>query len=421
MKTNSLVFIATKENRNSIAALTGVLEIHPRLDDLPLYFVEEAQAPTRVPELATRSDHLVVAFSFATFGLPRTAHLVRQLRPLPNVTLIAGGPHPSGDPDGTLRLGMDAVVVGEGEIALPALLERVFADQSYADLPGTATLRRAQDAALQNGELVLNHRPPRADLNDYPPFGLRHRRIAHIELSRGCPYGCTFCQTPRFLGGKMRHRTVERVVHWIKQARKGGLRYVRFVTPNAFAYGSPDGKTLNVEAVEHLLSEVSQLLGREQVYFGSFPSDVRPEHVTEETAALIKRYCGNRHLVLGAQTGSPRLLATLHRGHTVDDVYRATEITVRAGLTPYVYFIFGLPGETEEDRRLTVQAIKDFTDMRAVIRSGVFIPLPGTPLASAPPGQVAPGLHSFLGQMAERGLQFGRWPVWAAQMAATAS
>lgn len=412
---NGLAWVVSRYNRNSIAALTGVLEAHPHLCTLPLYFLKEAQVPARVPELASQLDHLVVAFSFATLSLPRIARLVRQLRPLlspirerageggdlPNVTLIAGGPHPSGDPEGTLRLGVDAVVVGEGEVALPTLLERILAGRSYADLPGVAT--------LQYGRLVHNRRAPWANLNDYPPFGLRHGRVSHIELSRGCPYGCTFCQTPRILGGKVRHRTVETVVDWIKEARRGGYRYARFVTPNAFAYGSPDGKTPNLEAMEHLLFEVNRLLGREGVYFGSFPSEVRPENVTEEAVALVTKYAANDNLVFGVQTGSPRMLRALRRGHTIEDVYRATEITTRAGLTPILQFIFGLPGETEEDQRLTFWAIRELTAMGAVIRSNTFMPLPGSPLADALPGRIDYRTRRFLDELAGRGEQFGHW------------
>jgi B12-binding domain/radical SAM domain protein len=207
----------------------------------------------------------------------------------------------------------------------------------------------------------------------------------------------------------VRHRTVETVVHWISEARRGGYRYARFVTPNAFAYGSPDGKTLNLEAMHHLLSKVNWLLGREGVYFGSFPSEVRPENVTEEAVALVTKYAINDNLVFGVQTGSPRVLRSLRRGHTVEDVYRATEITARAGLTPILQFIFGLPGETEEDRQLTFQAIRELTAMGAVIRSNTFMPLPGSSLANAPPGRIDYRTRRFLDELAGRGEQFGHW------------
>jgi len=202
---------------------------------------------------------------------------------------------------------------------------------------------------------------------------------------------------------------VETVVDWIKEARRGGYRYARFVTPNAFAYGSPDGKTPNLEAMEHLLFEVNRLLGREGVYFGSFPSEVRPENVTEEAVALVTKYAANDNLVFGVQTGSPRMLRALRRGHTIEDVYRATEITTRAGLTPILQFIFGLPGETEEDQRLTFRAIRELTAMGAVIRSNTFMPLPGSPLADALPGRIDYRTRRFLDELAGRGEQFGHW------------
>lgn len=412
MKNNAIVFVTAKENRNSIAVLAGVLEADPVLAEVPVHFLAAGpHLSEQVGRLTDTADRVVVAFSFATLSLSEVAHQGRRLRALarPNLSLVAGGPHPSGDPEGTLRLGFDAVVLGEGERTFPAWLRRVFAGEDWRDLPGLAY-------AL-DGCLVPTGRSPWVDLNDHPPFSLRHRRLAPIEISRGCPWACTFCQTPYFLGGRMRHRRVEAVVRWMEAAQPLGYRYVRFVTPNAFAYGSADGRTPDLEAIESLLRATSRLVGKERVYFGSFPSEVRPESVTPETVALVKKYCGNRHLVFGAQTGSPRLLATLHRGHTVDDVYQAAEATVRAGLTPYLEFIFGLPGETSEDRLLTLRAIQDLTRMGGVIRSGVFIPLPGTPLASALPGRMDPELHRFLGQMAERGQQFGRWPVWVRRLA----
>jgi len=230
-----------------------------------------------------------------------------------------------------------------------------------------------------------------------------------VEISRGCPYACAFCQTPFFIGGRMRHRSVEAVTHWVKKAMEAGYSYLRFVTPDAFAYGSPDGRTPNLEAVERLLFEMNRLMGPELIYFGSFPSEVRPENVSAEALALVTRYAANDNIVFGAQTGSPRLLRELRRGHTVEDVYRAAEFTLQAGLKPIVDFMFGLPGETEEDQRLSLQLIEDLAAMGATIHSHTFMPLPGTPLADAPPGRVTPEVESILGRLSKDGLHIGQW------------
>lgn len=59
--------------------------------------------------------------------------------------------------------------------------------------------------------------------------------------------------------------------------------------------------------------------------FGNFPSEVRPDYVTVEAAKAVRPLCDNRVMAVGAQSGSPRVLRTIGRGHTVEDVYRAVE------------------------------------------------------------------------------------------------
>ena len=154
---------------------------------------------------------------------------------------------------------------------------------------------------------------------------------------------------------------------------------------------------------------MNQLMETELIYFGSFPSEVRPENVSAEALALVTRYTANDNIVFGAQTGSPRLLKGLRRGHTVEDAYRATELALQAGLKPIVGFIFGLPGETEEDQRLSLRLIEDLAAMGATIHSQAFMPLPGTPLAHAPPGSVIPEVESILGRLSKDGLHIGQW------------
>ena len=81
---------------------------------------------------------------------------------------------------------------------------------------------------------------------------------------------------------------------------------------NAFSYGSKDGRELNLSELENLLYSVKKLLGNKgRIFFGSFPSEVRPEHVTEETLLLAKQYINNDNLIIGVQTGSKSLLDSI--------------------------------------------------------------------------------------------------------------
>jgi B12-binding domain/radical SAM domain protein len=400
-----LAFVVNKHNLNSIAALTGALEADPRTRTLRLHFLwQDDRLLPRLRALAREADRLAVALSFATANLPETSELMAglgRLAPVPFV--VAGGPHSSARPAEVLGLGASAVVIGEGEEALPALLERIFGGTSPDGLPGVAVL----DAA---GELVQGPRPLPVDVDAYPPLGVEHRRFGPIEITRGCPCACAFCQTSFLFGGRMRHRSVESAVDWVRRAMEGGYSYVRFTTPNAFAYQSEDnGRTANLDAIERLLSQMAALVGSERVYFGTFPSEVGPETVTPEAVALVRRYCGNDNLIFGAQTGSDRLLQALRRNHTVADAYRAVERIVAGGLTPIVDLIFGLPGEEAEDVADTLRLMEDLVAMGAVLHTHTFMPLPGTPLESAPPGRVDPALHPILDRLASQGHQIGQW------------
>jgi B12-binding domain/radical SAM domain protein len=393
-----LIFVMEGYNRYSVAALAGIIE--QELPNLSVAFLQTRSGwDSQVRKLAAQHRRIVLAFSFMTPQLPEILPALEALQPLPeNVTLVAGGPHASGDPVGTLEMGFEVVVTGEGEVTFPALLRRILAGQAYDDVPGLTF--------LAEGKVIRNRRGPWVSLDDYPPFSIKHRKLAAIEITRAC----SFCQTPFFLGGKMRYRSVDQIVHWLKKAKEEvGMKYARFISADCFCYGSPDGRQPDLDQVEKLLRAVSGMMGRDNTFFGSFPSEVRPGSASREGIELLKKYSANDNIVIGAQSGSPRMLAAIHRGHTIEQVYETAEIVVGAGLKCLVDFIFGLPGETPEDRDLTMEAIRRLTGLGATINSHFFYPLPGTPLAHTVAGAPDPETLLFLERLTSEKLELGRW------------
>ena len=406
MAESALVFITEKYNRNSIAALSGAIEHDGRFADLAVSFVDGRGAAVHLQPLLRKYSQVVAAFSFCTPNLMEIAEVLQTLRrslsgaERTRLRLVAGGPHPSGDPEGTLDLGFECLVVGEGEDTFPELLGRMATETGYGDVSGIAY--------MEAGACTYTGRRGPVDLDRVPPFSVGYRRFGSMEITRGCPWTCRYCQTPYLFGSLRRHRSVDEVLRYAEVGKRQGLRDLRFVTPDAFAYGSQD-KHPNLEALERLLKAVGQIYGREHVYLGSFPSEVRPDTVTNEAVELVKTYAANDNLVIGAQSGSDRVLDLMHRGHRVEDVYRAVEIVTRAGLIANVDVIFGLPGETAADATLTLKMMELLTGMGARIHSHTFIPLAGTPLADAPPGTVDRETRNALGCLAGKGKQFGSW------------
>jgi len=350
-------------NRYSIAALGAVLDF----------------------DLAKKPEDGIMLYSFAS---PQAPGVFREVRSAgAESVFIAGGPHPSGRPEETLEY-FDYVVIGEGEETLPELIKVIAEGGDVSGVKGIAY--------KDNGKVVFTPKRHDVDLDRYPPF--KPPLFGPIEITRGCPWGCAYCQTPRLFGRRMRHRSVEAICKYDKYYEDK-----RLVSPNAFAYGS-DGITPDEAAVERLLRSLSG-----NIYFGTFPSEVRPEFVTPKMLELVNSYCANRELHLGGQSGSDRMLRAIHRGHTAVDVLAAVERSHDAGLTPVADFIFGLPGEREEDQRLTIDCIRAIIKEGGKVRAHYFMPLPGTELENTKPEKLSPGVEKLLGKLALGGKLTGSW------------
>jgi len=146
-----------------------------------------------------------------------------------------------------------------------------------------------------------------------------------------------------------------------------------------------------------------------RIFFGTFPSEVRPEFVTEEMLELVKQYCHNSSLSLGAQSGSQNVLDRISRGHTVEDVKCAVELCREYDLVPIVDVIFGLPGETVTDQQETLELVEFVVNKGGRIHSHYFTPLPGTPLEDAVPSPVGKDVNRTMGRLALGGKVTGVW------------
>jgi len=207
---------------------------------------------------------------------------------------------------------------------------------------------------------------------------------------------------------RFRHRSVGNVREHIRCMQRDGIRYMRFVTPTCLSYGSSD-TSVNLDAVEELLAAVREEMPDGRIYFGTFPSECRPEHISEAALRVLRKYVDNDALVIGGQSGSERLLAATHRGHGVEDVVRAVKLCVAAGFRPDVDLLLGLPGETDEDRALTVALARKLVDLGAKIHSHAFMPLPGTPLRGATPALIDAATQRALERMESSGAMHGQW------------
>jgi len=398
---NSLVFRAHHKSRYSLAALLGAIEIDERFNELHI----EAPLEKFDSVIANRlNDGLVIAaFTVMSTQIPRVKDEVQQIRNRfgNKVVLVAGGPHSTARPRDTLKMGFNFVIVGEGEYAFPALLERILDRRDVSDIPGVVT--------DTTGKVPTPRELSPVELDLYPPFALEKNVVGPIEVTRGCPFRCKFCATPFLSGGSVRHRSVDTIVYWLRQAvKRSGFERAWLLSPNALCYGGKGAKP-NPEKLESLLYQATSVDDLDQLYFGSFPSEVRPEFVNRPLLKMLRNYVANDSLQIGIQSGSNEVLQLSNRHHTVEEGMEAVACALECGFVPHVDMIFGLPGESEKNLERSIDLCYDLGDMGAKIHGHVFMPLPGSDFEHEPAGRLPDHIRSKLGDLSRRGVMTGSW------------
>jgi len=407
---HAIVFTYTPWTRYSVNALVAAID---KLDLIDVYVIDKLEnIIPLVSLLGKKYMKLILAFSLNTIMLTyndvldKIIEINTVLKRNNNIIKIAGGPHATGDPLGTIKkLGFDIVVIGEGEETLSNIVETIVNNGDLFRIKGLYTLS-------DNKPLFTGRRKP-IDLNKYLSFPIWRRMAGPIEITRGCPYGCFYCQVSYMHGFNARHRDIDNIVYHAGAMAKLGFHDIRFITPNGLGYGLTSlSDKPNIDLLEELLERLKRKVGERhgsRIFYGTFPSEFRPEHMSYEIARMLRKYVANKNIIVGAQSGSDRILKIINRGHSVSDVFNAVEALQKAGFRADVDFIIGLPGETEEDQLSSLDVMKKLVSMGARIHLHVFMPLPGTPFAFAEPGRIPKWLKKEVYRLIGKGAAYGQW------------
>lgn len=278
--------------------------------------------------------------------------LIKELKSR-NLSVVIGGPHASALPEQTLEgSGADFLVFGEGE---ETLLELVDALENRKETASIAGLLTGGNALKKRGFI------PDLDLLPFPdwhqidprqckraPHGavVKNFPLAPITTSRGCPYLCKFCASPNLWERKIRFRSPENVADEIEYlVRDFGVREIHF---------EDDNLTLKKEHIEKICRLI---LERRLKISWATPNGVRADTLDRELIRLMKR-SGCYFLVFGIESGAQEILDNIQKKTDLAAIERAVRLASLEGLITQGFFIFGLPGETEETIKRTVRFAK---------------------------------------------------------------
>ena len=372
-----VVFVRDKTNKHSIRALLAAYEKwFPEKD----YYVLTPQDAFDFLE----EDDLAL-FSFLTGTSSAYIDYVTKLKAkLPKINTVCGGAHASARSEDMLNY-FDGVCIGEGEESIKDIIEMAHSGR----VEGIIT-----------GKKVLN-------LDEYRVFPRKMVSLGPIEIVRGCPSGCAYCQTPQLFRGKLRHRSIDFIVEEIKFAlSRKGFADVRFIAPDASSYQYNKG--INLDAIESLLYNVRNTIGNNgKLFYGTFPSELDPSGVSKELVDLLVKYCDNKQIVLGLQSASYDMQKIMHRRSGLVETENAIELFLDKNFEIVVDLIFGLPYETEATYEVTYKFIEKWKG-RVTIHSHPFDPLPGSRWQYEKPTEVPAKLVKAVKSLEGIGRVFGR-------------
>ncbi|MFW9881923.1 MAG: cobalamin-dependent protein, partial [Candidatus Thorarchaeota archaeon] len=152
-----------KQNFYSLNAIAGALETDAIFEDLDIYFMSSKVEFLAVLEkISKQYEKIIAAISFFTTQLFETHNLVKTIKNRcgKNCLLVAGGSHPTGDSSGTLKIGFDIVVVGEGEETIIECIHKIGSNNRLREVKGIAYLN-------EENKYIFTGKRNLIDLNKY--------------------------------------------------------------------------------------------------------------------------------------------------------------------------------------------------------------------------------------------------------------
>jgi len=293
---------------------------------------------------------LICATSF-THNFKLGLSLLNEVKKQFDIPTIFGGVHTTLVPDSVIsEQSVDMICVGEGEEMLLELSRN----------PGKTDIRNLW--IKKDGQVIKNPLRPLVDLNTLPyqdfdgyenynffrPLAGKLYKSASVEVSRGCPYKCSYCVNHSFqklykgLGSYHRVKSINKAIGNIVHLKnKYGIELIRF--------WDEDFTTLPLSYLRDFSNEYI-----DKVHL-PFLIYARVDTITQEKVDLLQDMnCIT--IAMGIESGSPRVREeVLNRNMSDEKIINSFAMVKDAGIRCSAYNMIGLPHETREDIFKTIE------------------------------------------------------------------
>lgn len=359
--------------QTGLAVLGAITRNHgysTRILDATALGLSYEETVERVSELNPR----YIGITAVTISIFNAVEIVRRLKAKNrDWKIIIGGPHITAAPRETFeRFGeLEVAAIGEADITILDLLGAFDKGRALESVKGII-FRRGKEIIItepQEPLMDMDSLPmPAWDL--FPDIAKHYCPPAHtvkrfpatiLITSRGCPGMCVFCDNKVF-GRRLRCYSADYVVEMIKHLRKNyGIREIQFRDDNFLVF-----RDRMIKLCRRIIDEKIDIV---------WSCAGRVDMINEEALALMKK-AGCWQIWYGVESGSQKVLDAIKKNTTIEKIRRAVNLTKAAGISPCGFFMIGMPTETEDDIKKTIDLLLELPLDEFHITH--FTPLPGS-------------------------------------------
>ena len=294
---------------------------------------------------------------------------------------IFGGVLPSSDPEYVINhKNINFISKGEGEITLRKLAKAVYEKKDYRYVKGTWYKNKDNSIIKNPPQPLVNINDSTSDFSLFDPkrfnrpMGGKIFKVIPVETYRGCPYACTFCNSPvhntNVKKDNIPHSFLRRKT--MKKIRSELLSLIEKYDPN-FIYLVDDSFLARPK------SEIFEFCDMYEEFKIPFWFNTRPENCKENILKRLKK-AGSYRISFGVECGNEEFRAKiLKRKPTNEQIIKAFKVIEKSGIVFSLNLIIGFPGETRDLVIETINLVKKIRGYDAITVS-IFTPYRGTVL-----------------------------------------
>ena len=273
----------------------------------------------------------IVGVTINTAFWSKADEILGMLARYPDIKVLAGGPHPT---------------LYHEEMAADKRVHYVFMGEAEESIVAVCA-----EAELPEKPVVIQPSRPEPDNIPIPDFecACNHHKIVEypLQTSRGCPFGCIFCEVSNISSKKWRPLPLDTVIAELNEAKEKykGIKKIEIID---------DNPAFKPEHFKEFLVRFSEMNDGWEIVV----DNMRADNIDAEMARLLEK-ANCRSVCFGVEHGNPEMFKSVNKGETLEDIREASKVVKKTTMKLGMCFVIGLPGDSFKKTKDSIKFAKE--------------------------------------------------------------